>query len=476
MINQNIYSKLSINIILILSFLLSISLSFHYLSKYDKLIKIENTDELIHPMLKSAVGNHWSEADEIINDIKNKKNFFEYGSDYDEFLPQRILALYYYISDKPISDENGNFETNNGKFLYLILKTLLFYLTLIYFAQKITKILPIKNCFFIITFLAIEPTIFQFHSSFWNESLFFPLQILLLTYLLSAPTNLFSNFLTGIILGIMFTISSESFFLFIPVILFQILKFKKKSINIVFSCLFGFVFVLLVITFHNYKRTNNLFFMNDGPKSALYLYIAPKILSMSEEISLNKAKTKMNTKKLDWIKKNNVNVSFKNKNFNDLGNIDNEADRLKYYNYLQYAALKIIIKNPISTSKLIIKKNLHTLLLNPFFVKNYHKFDTVRGKFSYYKSETHTKEIPYRIIYTLVLYFIMLIGIFHSIKKIDKIFIFSIIVLSLYPVIVLGWMGSNRYFVPSLIYLSIFFGNGVTSILNGKIFNYKHKL
>ena len=69
MINQNIYSKLSINIILILSFLLSISLSFHYLSKYDKLIKIENTDELIHPMLKSAVGNHWSEADEIINDI-----------------------------------------------------------------------------------------------------------------------------------------------------------------------------------------------------------------------------------------------------------------------------------------------------------------------------------------------------------------------------------------------------------------------
>ena len=78
MINHKIFSKLSINIVIILSFLLSISLSFYYLSKYDKLIEVENTKGLIHPMLKSAVGNHWDEADEIITDIKNKKNFFLY--------------------------------------------------------------------------------------------------------------------------------------------------------------------------------------------------------------------------------------------------------------------------------------------------------------------------------------------------------------------------------------------------------------
>ena len=90
-------------------------------------------------------GNHWGEAAQILNDIKNKKNFFEYGKEYDEFLPQRVLALYYYIIDEPIYDENRNFEINNGKFLYLILKTLLFYLALTYFAHKIIKILPIKN-------------------------------------------------------------------------------------------------------------------------------------------------------------------------------------------------------------------------------------------------------------------------------------------------------------------------------------------
>jgi hypothetical protein len=475
MINHKIFSKLSINIVIILSFLLSISLSFYYLSKYDKLIEVENTKGLIHPMLKSAVGNHWDEADEIITDIKNKKNFFEYGKEYDEFLPQRILALYYFIIDEPIYDENKNFKTDNGKFLYLILKTLLFYSALIYFAHKITKILPITNCFFIILFLAIEPTIFQFHSSFWNESLFFPLQILLLAYLLTAPTNLSSHFIIGIILGTMFTISVESFYLFIPVILFQILMYKKRSLKIIFSSLFGFVLILSIITFHNYKRTNNLFFMNDGAKSALYLYIAPKVLSMSKKISLVDAESEMDSKKLDWIKENNINASFKNKGFRDLGNIINEVDRLKYYNYLQYSALNIIVKNPISTARFIIKKNLHTIVLNPFFVKNYYKFDTVRGQKAYYKSETHTNEIPYRIIYTAILYIIMLIGIFYSWKNANKILVFSIIILSLYPIFILGWMGANRYFVPSLIYLSIFFGNGVACILDKKILKTKYE-
>ena len=474
MINHKIYSKLSINIVLFLSFLFSISLSFHYLSKYDKLIKVENTEGLIHPMLKSSPGNHWFEADEIINDIKNKKNFFEYGNDYDEFLPQRIVALYYYISGQTIHDENGNFKTDNGKFLYLTLRTLLFYLTLIYFAHKITKILPTKNCFFIILFLAIEPTIFQFHSSFFNESLFFPLQILLLAYFMSPPTNLFSNFFTGIILGLMFSVSVESFYLIIPIILFQVLTFKKKSFKIIFSCIFGFMFVLSIITFHNYKRTNNIFFMNDGAKTALYLYIAPNILSISKEISNDKAQSIMNTQKFEWLKKNKINISlFKDKTFMHIGLIDNEADRLKYYNYLQYTAFNIIIKNPLSTVKFMFKKNLHTLVLNPFFIKNYHKFDTVNGKLAYYKSETHTNEIPYRIAYTIVLYIIMLIGIFCSLKNINNILSFSLLILAIYPVFVVGWMGANRYFVPSLIYLSIFFGNGMACILSRKILKTK---
>ena len=104
----------------------------------------------------------------------------------------------------------------------------------------------------------------------------------------------------------MFAISVESFYLIIPVILFQILMHKKNSLKIVFSSFLGFALILSIITFHNYKRTNNLFFMNDGAKSALYLYIAPNILSMSKKISVIEAGSKMNSKKLNWIKENNL--------------------------------------------------------------------------------------------------------------------------------------------------------------------------
>tara|TARA_B110000196_G_C20838563_1_gene517171 strand:- start:16 stop:666 length:651 start_codon:yes stop_codon:yes gene_type:complete len=214
--------------------------------------------------------------------------------------------------------------------------------------------------------------------------------------------------------------------------------------------------------------------MNDGAKTALYLYIAPNILSISKEISNDKAQSIMNTQKFEWLKKNKINISlFKDKTFMHIGLIDNEADRLKYYNYLQYTAFNIIIKNPLSTVKFMFKKNLHTLVLNPFFIKNYHKFDTVNGKLAYYKSETHTNEIPYRIAYTIVLYIIMLIGIFCSLKNINNILSFSLLILAIYPVFVVGWMGANRYFVPSLIYLSIFFGNGMACILSRKILKTK---
>ena len=86
-----------------------------------------------------------------------------------------------------------NFNRNNGKLPYLIIKTLLYYLALFYLCKKIFTIFPLKNCFFIILFLSVEPTIFQYHSSFWNESLFFPFEILLLSLLLDQSRNILKN-------------------------------------------------------------------------------------------------------------------------------------------------------------------------------------------------------------------------------------------------------------------------------------------
>ena len=64
MTRHMLYSKQSINIIIILSFFMSVLLSFHYLSKYDKLTKVEYEQKLGHSMIKSAVQLHWVEANQ----------------------------------------------------------------------------------------------------------------------------------------------------------------------------------------------------------------------------------------------------------------------------------------------------------------------------------------------------------------------------------------------------------------------------
>ena len=93
-------TKKTIYIIIILSAILSLFISKNYLNKYDTSENKTYYQKVEHPMIKAAIINHWFEADEIIKDIKKGKNFFVSGSDYDEFLPQRLLALYYLLQQQ----------------------------------------------------------------------------------------------------------------------------------------------------------------------------------------------------------------------------------------------------------------------------------------------------------------------------------------------------------------------------------------
>ena len=74
---MNIKSVKNTNLILvssiiIFSFLLSIFSINFYLNKYDKFEAFQNNN---HPMLKIAVENHWSEANQIVQDFKSGKKF-----------------------------------------------------------------------------------------------------------------------------------------------------------------------------------------------------------------------------------------------------------------------------------------------------------------------------------------------------------------------------------------------------------------
>ena len=105
------------------------------------------------------------------------------------------------------------------------------------------------------------------------------------------------------------------------------------------------------------------------------------------------------------------------------------------------------------------------LVLNPVHIKYFYQFEA-RGKNKYYKSETHKKWIPIRIIYSIMIYLVIFWGLIYSLRNMKKEIIFLLIVSTAYILAILGWMGTPRHFVPALIFLSIFFGNGMAAILN----------
>ena len=357
-------------------------------------------------------------------------------------------------------------KINNGKLPYLIIKTFLYYLALFYLGKKLFIIFPPKNCFFIILFLALEPSIFQYHSSFWNESLFFPFEILLLSLLLNQSRNISKNILIGFILGIMFTISQEIFLYIVPLLFYFFVLFKKKSIKPILSLVIGYLLILVIIAFHNYKKIGVAYFMPFGSKTALYLYLAPQVLAKKNNSSVSQARKKMKEQAKIWIEKNNIDVT---QSTTDSWSIisESEEDRKKYLDYLQKKALKIIITNPFDSIQYIFKQSLHTLVLNPVYIKYFYQEE--RGQF--YKSEIHKKWIPIRIIYSVIIYFIIFWGMIYSLKHMKKEIMFLLMISVAYVVLTLGWMGNSRYFLPALFFLSIFFGNGMAAILNSNKLN-----
>jgi hypothetical protein len=457
------YSRNTIFFIIIFSFIVSSLLSCYYVLKYDRIVTLSNGNET-HSMIKIALNNPWAEADKILKDIKSGKNFFSSGdAQYDEFLPSKILALYYYLIKQDLYDYNGNIKTNNNKLGYILIKTFFYYLTLFYFSKKIIKILPLKNCFFVITFLSLMPDIMQYHHSFWNESLAFPLQILILCLFVEYSKKVLINFNIGVIISFITLISQEFLLYIIPIIFLQIIFFRKKSIRPILATISGYLIILVIVFFYNLQFHKHINLGVNGIKTAPYLYLIPKIFYKNygdnfNNIILNEDK--------DWSKKNNINILFNDNSL--IGNVKGTLeDQNKYYNYLFLKSLKIIITNPFTVLGVIFDKTLHAFVLNPVYVHYFYEYDS-RGSNTFLDSQTHKKLIPIRIFYSLFFYVVVFIGFLKSLSLLKKEHILLLSISYFYIILTMGWMGIPRYFVPSLIFLSIFFGNGITAITDFK--------
>ena len=87
----------------------------------------------------------------------------------------------------------------------------------------------------------------------------------------------------------------------------------------------------------------------------------------------------------------------------------------------------------------------------------------------YYLEDKYKKiNLPLRIVYSLIIYGIVLVGFFKSKKEIKFEHYILLTFSSLYMLGMLGWVGNSRYMAPILIYLSIFFGHGLAKIIGNK--------
>ena len=455
MITNKLHIKLKNNwflISLFTLFLISISNNFYQIKLFDKYEGSKKNPNK-HLMINGDIGNFWYEANQIDKEIQQGKNYLETGGEYRRpYLPSRIFYLFSYFFEKNLITDSGKVFIGTKKVLILIFQSLFFYSVLFALYRSILKKIPRLNSQIIILFLACEPTIFQYHSSFWSESIFFSLQLIILIFIFKNYYSISNLLLFGLILGIFYLQRSVSIFYILIVFTYFIIFIREKILRNLFLIFTGFMIVLAFIGFHNYKRVGVFYVTSTQAKDGFYIYLAPEILAKKHNINSKLALKNLQNKKVSWINENKL-------------NIDKEIDRLRVYNYQQKEAFKIILENPLISFKVIANKTLHFFVIDPVtHVYYFHRWNSDNGDF--YKSEMQKKWISSRIIYSIFIYLFCFMGVLSIYKKKEYRHILIYIFLSIiYFTAVQSWYGGTRYFAPILIYLSFLFSYGVTFLI-----------
>lgn len=449
--------KKNISIILI-GLIFSFLFSAYSINKFD-VYEISTDEKHYHSMIKGVNANHWFKAKKIKDQLSQGINYFETGEVYDRnYLPSKIVLLYSYLTGDDLieSQNNKKIVTDKKKIILLIFQSVFYSLSLFFFSLKLLKLIKPMQVFCVVSFLAFEPTLLQWHSSFWSESIFMSLQLLFFATLLTKNLNNRDIILGGLILGLMFLQRSATIYYIFPILIFLYFSIQNQKFKKIGFFLASYLVIILFVGIHNLKRSGVFYVAPTDQKLAIKIYMMPNVMSLKENIPTHVAKEKIDKE---------INTFKVKKNFK----LENEEELIEYYKMIQSYSYKYIFQNPIETTRFLFKKSLHTAVLDPVHVIYFHKFE-YKGKNRYLDSPEHQFWIPIRIIYSLVIYFIVLIGFFVLLKK-DKKILFLSLISAIYFFFILSWLGNPRYFTPCLIYLSLFFGFGLDKLI--KILRFK---
>ena len=439
----------SIYLSILIGIFISSFLAIVNLSMFDKL------DGEKHLMIVGDINLIWQEAEELKNDIIEGKNYFESGIEYTRtYLPSKILVIYSsLIGSDLFQDPEKKIVSTGDKFYFLLFQIILYYSSILFFYKALKKFyIEDKIPNIIVLFLCFEPTILQYHISFWTESIYCSLLIILLTLIIDKDSSYSKIILTGFILGLMYLQKTVSIFLFLPVIFYLLISIKQKKIYKVLMLLTVYLSVIIFLGFHNYKKTGIFYILPIQTKDAHYSYILPQIFEKNN--NLEKIKDFKSRVENDWKNQH----GFDENSFKDF---------YEFNSFKQKIALREMLNNKLITVQIYIKKIFHHILLNPVQSYYWHEYNKQNYEIEYHLSADKENWLKWRIIYSFFVYAIVFAGFFNIIKYNHKLkFHFFLILILLYYAFMLGWVGNTRYFTPSIIILSIFFGNGIYSILN----------
>ncbi len=463
---------------IVLSFIFSISLSNYNLSKYD--INVIDGDISYHKMIKTDPYRYLSHGSEIKDQLKDGKNFFVTGREhYTKYLPPRLAAIYYYIFDIDFSDsDKPGAQVNTGNhFYYLLIQNLIYYFSILFLYFSVKASFNKKIVFLSLIFLCLEPTIFQYHSSFWSESVFFSLQIIIMALTFREKKTIYSYILIGLFVGILSLQKQLGIFYIIPIIIFIFLFDKKKTIHNFLLIMFGFSIIQTFLGINNLYRSGAFYIMTADTKIEMHRALVRKVIIKAENISSEQFNEKEGIAAFNWLKKNKIEF---NENSNHLQlskgfmnyreSILNEKDKINFDGFIRKRTFEYIFKYPLKFTKHILKQSVHTVLLNPFHIFSEHNF---RSSEVYYVSKKHDELVPLRIVYSLFIYLIASFGIFHFFREKEYEKLFFLLISALYFYATIFWHGNTRYFVPCVIYLSFLFGAGLNYLI--EFFNKKIK-
>ena len=133
------YKQYQFPIVILIGFLISIFFSINNIKKYDQNV-IDSNGNHYHKMIKYDAYRYLSHGNEIKDQIRNGKNFFETGKQhYTKYLPARIAAAYYHFFDLNLFQdlEKKKNKFRNSSSILIFSMSFLFFFN--YFSLFISK-------------------------------------------------------------------------------------------------------------------------------------------------------------------------------------------------------------------------------------------------------------------------------------------------------------------------------------------------